>query len=242
MVIAFEFIEGFLLVSAYYVRNVLLRMAIPDTRLRPLVGELVADGLQKVRLAKPHSAVDEQRVVRNSRIVGHLDGRRASELVGFAGHEAVERKRPIEARTLKDGRYSACTVLRRLRRARGGIGCAREHQAHAELATARLGGEPLDAGDEALAHQLEHEAVGCGENQRVGACIGFRRKRPDPGIELLRGEFLLESTQAGVPEVLHLMVGRGELEFYLFRYELSTAASAQNRQAQRFDNALSSTL
>src|SRR5207302_4271912 len=84
-------------------------------------------------------------------------------------------------------------------------GCAREHQAHAELATARLGGEPLDAGDEALAHQLEHEAVGCGENQRVGACIGFRRKRPDPGIELLRGEFLLESTQAGVPEVLHLI-------------------------------------
>src|SRR5207302_8121702 len=137
--VAFEFIKGFLLVSAYYVGNILLRMAIPDTRLGPLVGQLVADGLQKVRLAEPHAAVDEQRVVRNSRIFGHLDGSRAGQLVGFAGHEAVERKRPVETRTLKDGRYFACTVLRRLRRARGGIGCAREHQAHAELATARLG-------------------------------------------------------------------------------------------------------
>src|SRR6266436_2544963 len=73
---------------------------------------------------------------------------------------------------------------------------------------------------------LAPRCIGC------GARTGLRRKRPDPGIELLRGEFLLESTQAGVPEVLHLMVGRGELEFYLLRYELSTAASALNRQAQ----------
>src|SRR6266480_5633987 len=108
MVVAFEFIKGFLLVSAYYVGNILLRMPVADTRLGPLVGELVPDGLQKVRLAKPHAAVDEQRVVRNSRIFGHLDGGCARELVGFAGHEAVERKRPIEARTLKDGRYFAC--------------------------------------------------------------------------------------------------------------------------------------
>ena len=95
MVVAFEFIKGFLLVSAYYVGNILLRMAIPDTRLGPLVGQLVADGLQKVRFAEPHAAVDEQRVVRNSRIFGHLDGSRAGQLVGFAGHEAVERKRPV---------------------------------------------------------------------------------------------------------------------------------------------------
>jgi len=48
-------------------------------------------------------------------------------------------------------------------------------------------GEPLDAGDEALAHQFEHEAVGCGENQRVGACTGFRRKRPDPVLNCCAG-------------------------------------------------------
>jgi len=35
----------------------------------------------------------------------------------------------------------------------------------------------------------------------------LRRKRPDPGIELLRGELLLEPTQAGIPEVFHLVIG-----------------------------------
>src|ERR1700694_4058097 len=63
-------------------------------------------------------------------------------------------------------------------------------------------------------------------------CGGCGRKRPDPSIELLRGELLLESTQAGVPEVLHLVIGRGELEFYLLRYELSTAASAFSARAR----------
>src|SRR5882672_703734 len=216
MVIAFEFIEGFLLVSAYYVRNILLRMAIPDTRLGPLVGELVADGLQKMRLAEPDSAVDEQRVVRSSRIFGDLDRSGARQLVGFAGHEAVERKRPVQTRALHNRRHFARTALCRLRRARGGIGSARQNQAHTEVATASLGGEPLDASDEALAHQFEHKAVGRGENQRVGASTGFRRKRPDPGIELLRGELLLESTQAGVPEVLHLVVGRVSSNFTFF--------------------------
>src|SRR2546422_5394814 len=145
--------------------------------------------------------------------------------------------------TLQNRWYFARTVLCGLRRARGGgIDAACKNQAHAEVATGSLGGEPLDASDEALAYQFEHEAVGCSEYQRVGPGTGFRRKRPDPGIELLRGEFLLESTQAGVPEVLHLVVGRGELEFYLLRYELSTAASALNSPAQRFDNALARTL
>src|SRR5207302_9470886 len=120
VVIAFEFIEGFLLVSAHYVRNILLSMAVADTRLGPLVGGLVTDRLQKVRLAKPHAAVDEQRVIRNSGIFGHLDGRRARELVGFAGHEAVERKRPIEAPALRNCRYLARTALCRLRRSGGG--------------------------------------------------------------------------------------------------------------------------
>src|SRR5260370_822938 len=65
------------------------------TRIWALVGKLVADGLEKVRLAEAHAAVDEQRVVRNPRIFGHLYGSRARELVGFAGHEAVERKRAV---------------------------------------------------------------------------------------------------------------------------------------------------
>src|SRR5207245_3163975 len=57
MVVAFEFIKGFLLVSAYYVGNILLRMAIPDTRLRRLVGQVLADGLPRVRLSKRRAVV-----------------------------------------------------------------------------------------------------------------------------------------------------------------------------------------
>jgi len=41
----------------------------------------------------------------------------------------------------------------------------------------------------------------------------------------LRGELLLETAQAGIPEVMHLVVGLNEYEFYLLHYGLSTAAA-----------------
>ena len=48
---------------------------------------------------------------------------------------------------------------------------------------------------------------GAVQDQRVGRLGRFRRKRPDPRVELLREELLLEAPQAGIPEVLHLFVG-----------------------------------
>src|SRR5205085_10707175 len=81
-----------------------------------------------------------------------------------------------------------------------------------ELLARRLGGQSLNACREALAHELEHKAVGGCENQRVVGRPTLGRQRPNPSIELLRGELLLESPQARVPEVLHLLVGLKRVE------------------------------
>src|SRR6266850_2317962 len=64
---------------------------------------------------------------------------------------------------------------------------------------------------------LAPRCAGCGARAAASAPRArTRRTRPDPGIELLRGELLLESTQAGVPEVLHLVVGRVSSNFTFF--------------------------
>jgi len=65
-----------------------------------------------------------------------------------------------------------------------------------------------------------------GKDQRVAGGAALRRQRPNPGIELLRGQFLLEPTQAGVPEILHLVMGLDDSKFYPLRDGLSTAQRA----------------
>jgi hypothetical protein len=111
---------------------------------------------------------------------------------------------------------------RGLRGADRRLRAARQHQAQAELAPARLGGEPFDARGKALAHELEHESVWRCQDQGIGCLAHLGRERPDPGIELLRGELLLKPPQASVPEILHLLVGLDEARFYLLGHALST--------------------
>jgi hypothetical protein len=53
--------------------------------------DLVADGLNQVRLAETDAAVDEQRVVARAGIVGDLQGGGARQVVGLAAHEVIER-------------------------------------------------------------------------------------------------------------------------------------------------------
>src|SRR5262245_47943466 len=120
------------------------------------------------------------------------------------------------------------------RRARRSLGRAGEREPHLQLAAARIRGEPADARDEAIAHHLEHEAVRREEQQ--GSRIdgrGARRERANPGVELLRGQLLLQSAQASVPEILHGcrgrgVGGRGETKFYRFRFALSTTRAKKN--------------
>jgi len=145
-------------------------MAIPDTAWGRLVGQLVADGLQKVCLAEPHSAVDEQRVVRNSRIFGHLDRSGARQLLALPVTKLSNENARLDVHA-PNRRYFACTALRRLRRARGGIGAACENQADAEVGPAASAASRSMRATSAR-HVFEHEAVGCSENQRVGPGTG----------------------------------------------------------------------
>jgi len=136
-------------------------------------------------------------------------------------------------------RFSDVRARARWRAAHRTFGSARKHQAQAEFATARFGGKPFDARSEALTHKLEYETIGRRENQRVVGRARLGRERPNPGIELLRGQLLLESTQAGVPEVLHLLVGLKRARILpASRWVIHNAA----QRFFRFDNAFARTL
>ena len=238
MVVALELVEGLLLVSAHHVGDVLFGMDVADARLRPPGSELIADRLDEMRLAEPHPAVDEERVVRDAGILGHLDRRGARKLICLPGHEAVEGKAAVEARALlHDGFWRG--ARRGGGRTQARFPAAGKHQAQAQFAAARFGHQAFDARREALAHELQNEAVRCGENQRVFGCAGLGRQGPNPGIELLRGQLLLKTTQAGVPEVLHLLVGLKRIGILPWLRQVIHSA---RRMFFRFDNAFSSTL
>ncbi len=59
-------------------------------RVRLLVEDFLADGLQQVGLAQPDAAVDEQRVVGGARLIGHGHGGGVGELIVRAGDEIIE--------------------------------------------------------------------------------------------------------------------------------------------------------
>ena len=61
-----------------------------------------------------------------------------------------------------------------------------------------LGRELGDAGEEALLHPLQHEAVL--REQPVAVAGTLEGERPDPGVELLRRELLAERVEAALPE------------------------------------------
>ena len=61
-----------------------------------------------------------------------------------------------------------------------------------------LGGELGDPGGEALLHPLQDEAVG--RAQPVAVVGVLDRERADPGVELLRRQFLAERVEAALPE------------------------------------------
>src|SRR5690606_29851374 len=56
-----------------------------------------------------------------------------------------------------------------------------------------------------LAHPIELEAVGRGYAQNCLRLVERKwHQRPYPGADLLRGEFLLKTTDAGLPEFFHV--------------------------------------
>ena len=68
-----------------------------------MLHDVVADRVHQVRLAEPHAAVDEERVVRARRRFGDGAARGVRELVRRADDEGVEGVAGIQARRRADG-------------------------------------------------------------------------------------------------------------------------------------------
>ncbi len=70
-----------------------------------LAHEAVADGVEKMGLAEPYTAVEEQRVVAAGRILGDGAGRRVGELVRAPNDEGAENVTRVErTRSRRGGR------------------------------------------------------------------------------------------------------------------------------------------
>lgn len=228
MVVALEIVERLALVGLDHVRDVLVRMHVAHPHAGPRGHHGIADGVDQVGLAQPHAAVQEQRVVGRAGILRHLQRRGARQLVGLAGHEILEGEIRVQARPLvNDVRgVGACRRRRsRLRcllhrsndgrhrdrhRARHGHryawrgAGAGQLERHLHRALVPLGGQRLDLMGKVLPHPIQLEAIGRGHAQnRLRFVIRKRDQRSDPRADLL-GEFLLKTTDAGLPEFFHV--------------------------------------
>jgi hypothetical protein len=134
-----------------------------------LLEHVIAHRVDEVCLAQADAAVDEQRVVRGARVLGHLERSRASELVRLAGDEAVEGELRYQARSI-GMRGLGKRRAGRARRRRGGfdrLGGTRclERQGHADRRREEFGAQGLDSGGETVFHPLQHEPVGSEQAQ-----------------------------------------------------------------------------
>jgi hypothetical protein len=69
----------------------------------PVGGDVVRDGVQKVRLAEPWRPADEQRVVGEAGHLGDRQSRGVRQTVGIADHELVEGQPGVEAPAASGG-------------------------------------------------------------------------------------------------------------------------------------------
>lgn len=100
MVVALEVIERLALVRLDHVGHVLVGMHVAHAHPGARRHHGVADGVDQVGLAQAHAAIQEQRVVRRARVLGHLQRGGARQLVGLTRHEVLERQVGVQARAL----------------------------------------------------------------------------------------------------------------------------------------------
>ena len=138
---------------------------------------MVADGVHQVRLAETDAAVDEQRVVGATRILGDLHGRGARELVALALDEAREREVGVEAAAEQRGQVGqrppllgATTGVGRRPAARADL----EHDRGSRRRSRRrrqLG----DPADDVLVHPIDDEPVRGEQAQRAAVLDRLQR-------------------------------------------------------------------
>ena len=136
-----------------------------------VLGDVLRDGLEQVRLAEPRAAVDEERVVRLRRRLGDGERGRVGEAVRRADHERVERVLHVEAAAFGAYRARVGPWEQRLptprgppstplRRPRPGARSARSTPTMSRTAAPiRPRKLPLDPVARELARNGEHEGV-----------------------------------------------------------------------------------
>ena len=220
-----EVVETLALVSGHYVANVLFRVDVADLRARIVGHHLVADGVDQVGFTEADAAVEEQRVIRHARVVRHLDGGGARQLVGFTRHKTVEGQVGVDAALLA-ARRGADAQFRhaglRLRGARAGRAAIRiacrgaggdwlfrqgqariEHELHFRGRFEVLNGQRRDAAGELGLDPIELEAIGR-SNAQLALFVVERDKRFDPRTELLRCQLQFQLRGTGLPEIIHV--------------------------------------
>jgi len=161
--------------------------------------------MHQVGFAQPHAAVDEQRVVGVAGILSHLDGGSLGELIGFALHEGLEGEILVEGLVGRDlsapipvagaGEAGRCRPFAAVGR-RGLAGA--DFQTHFRGVFGVVRHHAIDGVEIVFLHPVEHETVRGEKLQPVP--LGFGVQRPDPGVELLFGNLVLQSIQALLPK------------------------------------------
>ena len=165
----------------------LLGCQVHDLERRPLLQDLVADGVQQVGLAETDPAVEEERVVAVRRALGHRLGGGVGELVGGADDEGAEDVAGIEAAA-------------RGRRGTAGRRRLLEREQHFHRRALEAGDGAVDGRPVALLQCVQKARVGGQQQQPVGAIL-TRPQGAEPGGEFVRIELLLELAAQAVPVV-----------------------------------------
>ena len=214
-VVPFELVDAVMLQGLDHLRDEALRVQVDHPGLGIGIEDGVTDGVHQVGLAEPDTAVDEQRVVGDPRVVADLDGGRPGDLVGLALDEGIEGKLRVQAAlpaplraSLRDGQGAAVSPALPAS-GRRGVSPAVRASARARVPTSKrqAGDGPLaQVGAElqellliVLTDPVADEAVG-GEQMKLAIGLGGLEGQ-DPGVELRRVEVALEQFDAFLPDI-----------------------------------------
>src|SRR5688572_3611463 len=96
MIVALEFIKCLMLVSPYYVGNVLFRMNIANLGSWIVLHNEIADRLNQVSFPQSDTSIDEEGVIGNTGTLRDLNSPGTRQLVCFSCDESVEGERGIQ--------------------------------------------------------------------------------------------------------------------------------------------------
>ena len=167
--------------------------------------------MQQVGLAQAGAAIEEQRVVGTTRIVGHLTGGRTGQLVGLTLDEILEGIvhvgvalvvwlglvfglvfpalgrviHRIDTTGRRPGDRDGMRAIADIKTQGGSVG------------SAQLVDDAVDPEQVLVAYPVQNKAVRCIQGQSI--VTQLRLKRPDPHAEFCRGQLILQPVKALLP-------------------------------------------